>query len=119
MGKETKEELLTSYEGAFREKLIRNNSKIREDRADAIIEATEMHYKRNIEDNELKLKQLKREREAMMDLSPTTADSLVLSSDFDSDAFVKKDIEIGIRIRNLEISLEIAKERYIYLFKNK
>ena len=30
--------------------------------------------------------------------------------------FVEKDIKLGIEIRNLEIKLEIAKERYKYLF---
>ena len=52
----------------------------------------------------------------MLDLSPTTADSLVLASDFDSKAFVAKDIELGVKIRNLEIKLEIASNRYADLF---
>jgi len=59
---------------------------------------------------------LKREREAMLDLSPTSADSLVLASDFDSKSFVNKDIDLGVKIRNLEIKFDIAKERYDYLF---
>jgi hypothetical protein len=102
--------------GAFVGSLVRNNKKIREDRAIAIAEAAQMLYKRQVEDTELEIKQLKREREAMLDLSPTTADSLVLASDFDAKNFVSKDIELGIKVRNLEIKLEIARARYTHLF---
>lgn len=102
--------------GAFIESLKRNNRKIRDDRAAVIVEDTELTYKREIEDMELKIKKLTRERDNMLDLSPTTADSLVLASDFDSKQFVEKDIEIGVKIRELEIKLEIANLRYNKLF---
>ena len=52
----------------------------------------------------------------MLDLSPTSADSLILASDFDSKAFVNKDIELGIKIRNFEIRQEVATARYAELF---
>lgn len=109
----TEENVLT---GAFIDSLKRNNAKIREDRAIAIGESAQMRYKRKIEDLEMELKQLKRDRDNMMDLSPASADSLVLASDFDSQTFVDKDVQIGITIRNLEIQLEIARERYNHLF---
>ena len=105
--------------GAFQESLYRNNAKIRRDRADTIIEAAQMKYKREVEDLELELKQLHRELENMLDLSPTNAMNLTLASDFDSKDFVTKDLEIGVRIRNLEIKVEIAKKRYGYLFEGK
>ncbi len=111
-----KSETLENMKGAFVDSLVRNNKKIREDRAIAIAEAAQMIYKREVEDTELKIKQLKREREAMLDLSPTNADSLVLASDFDAKVFVEKDIKLGLAIRNLEITLEIAKSRYNHLF---
>lgn len=114
----TKTGALEEMKGAFVDSLVRNNKKIREDRAIAIAEAAQMIYKREVEDTELKIKQLKREREAMLDLSPTTADSLVLASDFDAKTFVNKDIQLGVQIRNLEITLEIAKTRYSHLFEN-
>jgi len=107
---------LEMKKGAFIESLQRNNKKIRDDRALAISEDAQMLYKRQIEDTELEIKKLKRERESMLDLSPTTADSLVLASDFNAKNFVSKDIEIGVKIRNLEITLEIAKNRYNHLF---
>ncbi len=108
---------LESLKGAFVDSLVRNNKKIREDRAVAIAEDAEIIYKREVEDTELKIKQLRRERENMLDLSPTDAQSLVLASDFNSKEFVKKDIEIGLKIRDLQITLEIAKARYSYLFE--
>ena len=111
------EELNIDGQGAFVESLKRNNAKIRADRAIAIAEDAQLIYKREVEDLEIQIKRLKRERDSMLDLSPTTADSLVLATDFDSKEFVNKDIQMGIQIRNLEIKLEIATDRYNYLFK--
>jgi len=111
-------EALSELKGAFVGSLVRNNKKIREDRAIAIAESAEMLYKRQVEDTQLKIKQLKRDREAMLDLSPTDAQSLVLASDFDAAKFVEKDISLGVAIRNLEITLEIATARYNHLFKS-
>lgn len=102
--------------GAFVASLKRNNSKIREDRASSISEDTQLMYKRQIEDLSVNIKKLKREQENMLDLSPTHADSLVLASDFDSKTYVDKDVELGVKIRNLEIKFEIALKRYSYLF---
>ncbi len=111
-------EALAGMGGAFVGSLVRNNKRIREDRAIAIAESAEMIYKREVEDTELQIKQMRRDRDAMLDLSPTDAQSLVLASDFDAKAFVAKDITFGINLRNLEIKLEIAKARYSHLFKN-
>jgi len=113
----TAEVALGEFKGAFVGSLVRNNKKIREDRAIQIVEAAQMIYKREIEDKELQLKQLARERDGMLDLSPTTADSLVLATDFDAKKFVGTDINLGIRMRDLQITLEIAKARYKFLFE--
>ena len=102
--------------GAFIVSLKRNNSKIRADRAQAIGEDAQLVYKRSIEDLEMSIKKMKRDQENMLDMSPTSADSLVLASDFNAQNFTAKDIELGVKIRNVEITLEIAKKRYIYLF---
>jgi len=59
---------------------------------------------------------MEREQENMLDLSPTNALSLTLASDFDAKAYVGKDLDLGVRIRNLDIKLDIAKKRYAYLF---
>lgn len=96
--------------------LVRNNKQIRTDRAISIAEAAEMIYKREVEDIQMRIKQMKRDRENMLDMSPTNAQSLVLATDFDAKAFTSKDIDLGIQIRNLEIKLEIAQKRYKELF---
>jgi len=102
--------------GAFMDSLVRNNKQIRRDRAEAIGEDAQLHYKREVEDLQYKIKRMRREREAMLDMSPTDAKSLVLATDFNSEDFVKKDIRLGIDIRNMEITLDIATNRYNFLF---
>jgi hypothetical protein len=104
-------------EGAFVTSLKRNNSKIREDRATAIAEDAQVMYRRAVEDLELKINRMRRDRENMLDLSPTYANSLKLASDFNASEFVAKDIDLGVKIRNAEIQLEIAKAQYKYLFE--
>lgn len=52
--------------GAFISSLKRNNKQIREDRATSIAEDVQTLYKRTVEDIELKIKKLKRDREAML-----------------------------------------------------
>jgi len=102
--------------GAFYASLKRNNKQIRDDRAAAIAEDTQLIYKRLIEDLELQIKKMRREQDSMLDLSPTNAQSLVLASDFDSQEYVDKEVDLGIKIRNTLIKLEIARERFSYLF---
>jgi hypothetical protein len=104
-------------EGAFFESLKRNNKKIREDRAASIVEDAHLIYRREIEDLAVLIKRLKREQENMLDLSPSHADSLLLASDFDAKEYVTKDLELSVKIRNLEIKYELAQKRYQYLFK--
>lgn len=106
----------TATQGAFLSSLKRNNKQIRDDRATAIGEDTQLIYKRRIEDLDLSIKKMKREQENMLDLSPANATSLVLASDFNSQDYVEKDIDLGVKIHNEEKRLEIAKKRYDYLF---
>lgn len=113
MSEEVKEEVKT---GAFVASLKRNNAKIREDRATAISEDAQMKYRRAIEDLELDLRKMRRERDNMLDLSPSDANSLKLASDFNAQEYVNKDIELGVKIRNTEIRVEIAKRQYENLF---
>jgi len=75
-------------------------------------------YKREVEDTELKIKQLKREREALIDLNPSNSTTIISVSDFDEKLFIAKDKELSLKIRDLTITLEILKERYSYLFEN-
>lgn len=102
--------------GAFIVSLKRNNKQIRDDRAQSIGEDTHLLYRRYIEDLQVAIKRMEREQENMLDLSPTNAMSLVLASDFDATAYVTKDVELGVKIRNEKIKLEIAERRFKYLF---
>lgn len=103
-------------DGAFIASLKRNNSKIRADRAQAIGEDAQLLYKRAIEDLQVTIRRMERDQENMLDLSPENSMSLKLASDFDATSYVEKDVELGVKIRNSEIKLEIAKKRYTYLF---
>lgn len=102
--------------GAFVSSLKRNNKQIRDDRAAAIAEDTQLVYRRKIEDLELSIKKMRREQENMLDLSPSHAQSLILASDFNSQEYTDKDVDLGVKIRNLEITLEIARARFNFLF---
>lgn len=104
-------------EGAFVESLKRNNKQIRDDRATAIAEDTQMVYRRRVEDLDINIRRLERQLEAMLDLSPTNTIALVPNiNDFDPSVYVNKELELGLKIRNERIKLEIAKNRYEYLF---
>jgi hypothetical protein len=106
----------TKTTGAFEASLKRNNQKIREDRAKQIVTKAELTYRREIEDLETELQELQSDRENMLDLSPTSADSLTMAGDFDAKAYVAKDVALGLKIRNIEITLEVARKNYAYLF---
>ncbi|WP_158975325.1 hypothetical protein [Cellulophaga sp. L1A9] len=99
----------------FIESLKRNNDQIREDRAKTIGEDSELIYKRRIEDIELRIKRLEREQEGLIDISPLDKNSLTFA-DFEPEAFVQKDMELTVTIRNLKIQLEVSIKRYEYLF---
>lgn len=109
-------EVAVASKGAFAEILKRSNKKIRQDRAEAIEEEAELVYRQEVQKREVKIKRMRREREGMLDLSPTTADSLTLANDFDAEVFTKKDINLGVQIREEMIRLEVARQRYIELF---
>jgi hypothetical protein len=102
--------------GAFLTALKRNNKQIRDDRAQAIGEDCYMIYRRTIEDLQLNIKRMERDRENMLDLSPDNVFSLKLASDFNAKEFVDKDLELAIKIRNEKIKLAEAVARFNYLF---
>ena len=102
----------------FIESLQRNNDQIREDRARTIREDSELIYRRKVEDIELKIKRLEREQEGLIDISPLDKNSLTFA-DFQPEAFVQKDIELSLLIRNLNIQLEVSTKRFEYLFGKK
>lgn len=114
---ETPEKELSELKGTFVTSLMRNNKQIRDDRALAIAEDAELLFKREVEDVNTELKRLKRDRDNMLDLSGTDKNKIINPSDFDARAFVGKDLELGLKIRDCEIKLEILSKRYNELFK--
>lgn len=102
--------------GAFVTSLKRNNRQIREDRATAIAEDAELVYRRSVEDLQLKVTRLLRNREALLDLSPANAMSLMPAADFKADEFVAKEIDLAKNIRDTQILLDIMRKRYTELF---
>jgi len=109
-------EQLNEMKGTFVTSLRRNNKQIRDDRALAIAEDAELIFKREVEDITTALKVARRERDAMLDLGGSSTTNIISQSDFNAKEFVAKDLELGLRIRNLEIKLEIASNRYNELF---
>lgn len=108
---------MSEIKGAFSDSLIRTNKDIKKARAESIAAAAKTAYKRKVEDLQEELDQMRRDQEDMLDMSPTTTHSLVLASDFKADVFLEKDLTLGIKIRETEIKLDIAKRRYQYLFE--
>lgn len=102
----------------FIESLKRNNDQIREDRAVAIGEDSQLIYRRRVEDIALKIKKIEREQEGLIDVSPLDKNSLTFA-DFQPEKFVEKDLELSLILRNLNIQLEIAEKRFEYLFGKK
>lgn len=102
----------------FIESLKRNNDQIREDRAVAIGEDSQLIYRRRVEDIALKIKKIEREQEGLIDVSPLDKNSLTFA-DFQPEQFVERDLELSLILRNLNIQLEIAEKRFEYLFGKK
>lgn len=110
------EEEKLEVKGAFVGSLKRTATDIKNDRAESIAEDAELSYRRCIEDMENNLRKLKKNRRNSLDLSPTDINSLVMGKDFDGEAFAETDIKAGFEVKKLEVKIQIAKERYEYLF---
>ena len=100
----------------FLRMLQRSRKEIVGDRAVAIFEETEMIFNRFIVDTRMKIKNLHRERQNLMDVAPKDRISLVPANDFDAKAFIERDIELGQEILDTKEMLGIAEERYQALF---
>jgi hypothetical protein len=110
------DELQEKTGGTFLQGLKRNNKQIREDRAEQIHEITKLKYKRQVEDLQLKITNIKRDRDAALDIAPSNTQTIMSASDFNEDQFIQMDLDYGVKIRENEIKLEIATERYKTLF---
>jgi len=110
--KETKKGRL----GYMHESLARTSKAIRMERGEAISEDLEMAYKREIEDLRSDIKKAKRNQLNMFDFGGTSTFSLIVAKDVEAKEIKDKDLVIALDIRNLNISLELAVERYEFLF---
>lgn len=52
----------------------------------------------------------------MIDLAPSSVGELKVASDFNAESFVRKDLDLTIKIRQKEIELGEATKRYELLF---
>lgn len=111
------EKQLEELKGSFVTSLRRSNKEIRDDRALAIAEDAQLLFKREVEDISTELKRVTRDRENMLDLGGTDKNKIINPSDFDSKDFVEKDLQLGLKIHNLKIKLDIATKRYAELFE--
>jgi hypothetical protein len=102
--------------GFLKESLNRNNSQIKKDRAEIIEEDLEMEFNNGVQKAAKELKRTKRELRNMYDFSPTTSQSLVLANDLDAELINRKDTELTLKIRELQIVYEARQERYKELF---
>lgn len=102
----------------FKSDLMRTFRQLKESRAESVAEDVEIIYKREIEDLCHQIRNYNRDRDNLiLDLSPISAgQGNVVPSDFDAKQFMIKDIEIGLNMRDATIRLEIALDRYEYLF---
>jgi len=105
--------------GAFLESLKRTNKEIKEARAKSIGSSAETFYRRKIEDMDMEIQEMLREQEDMLDMSPSSALSLQLATDFKADVFTDTDVKLVKNIRNQKVILKEVAGRYEYLFGQK
>jgi hypothetical protein len=88
----------------------------RSDRAPATFKQAKLVYKREIKNLELSIRQLKREQEKIADHPLTDDQASEIASAIDSGAYVSKEVQLGVKIRDLETILKLAKKRFQFLF---
>jgi hypothetical protein len=88
-------------------------------RATVAAKDAESLYKREMQNLERLIRLLKKEQDNMANLSPTDKRASEITDAIDSGTYVSKEIEIGVKIRDLEKKLETAKKRFQFLFGDK
>ena len=96
--------------------LSRNTAQIKADRATEIAELAEVEAKRKVEDLERDLRLEERKKRSALDLSPDNTYNIMKVKDFEPTEFIARYSEIGLRIRELKIKLNNAKQTYNELF---
>lgn len=104
--------------GKFMSTVTGTFKQIREQRAQGLVEDVELEYKRRIEDLCREIKQYDRGADSLLlDLCPGNVTSLqVVPAEFQPSQYMERDLAIHLNKRNAAIKLEIAVDRYEYLF---
>jgi hypothetical protein len=76
-------------------------------------------YRREIQNLDRLIRQLKTEQEYIAGLPVTDKETSEITDAIDSGTYVSKEIEIGVKIKNLEKKVESAKKRYQFLYGDK
>ena len=76
-------------------------------------------YKREMQNLERLIRLLKKERDNMAKRPLTDKQTSKITDAIDSGAYVSKEIEIGVKIRDLEKKLDTARKRFQFLFRDK
>lgn len=102
----------------FEKNLKQNYREIRESRAKALTEDTEIEYRRTVEDKYRRVRNIDRTVEnQLLDLCPkSTTSTQVGPADYKADEFVKRDLQNALDRREMVIELEVAVDRYEYYF---
>lgn len=106
----------TNIVGAMANRLKVSNKALKTERANQILAKLALIFRRAIEDMMNDLQNLKDERELMMDLNPGNTQVIINPGEFNAADFVKRDLELGRLIHNLNIQITDAVNRYNYLF---
>lgn len=108
--------LQVSENAVFGQSLKRNNTQIKKDRADELTRSTFIKYKRAVEDLDEEIYRLITDRNNMLDLSPSSIQSLMPAKDFDAGRYLLEDIKLSKEIREKTIIANITRQRCNYLF---
>ena len=76
-------------------------------------------YKREMQNLERLIGLLKKERDTMARRPLTDKQTSEITDAIDSGAYVSREIEIGVKIRDLEKKLDTARKRFQFLFRDK
>jgi len=113
---ETIEETQPVAMGALGEALGRNRKQIRDERARSITRTTKAHYRQSIETLALNLAELQEKQEALLDVHPDNAMSLLSAKTFKSEEFVATNKQLAKDIFETEQVLSVYTKDFVRLF---
>jgi len=113
--KETTKEIVEEKGGFLEASLGRTTRQIREDRGEDISKGLQIAYKQYIEMLEYDIDRFFTTQNRAFDFSPNSTTSLVIK-DVDAKTIMEQDLVTSIKIRQTRIELNIAKQRYNFLF---